>query len=251
MLALGNEFTRPVNYDAGRGVFIMRLVPLPEIIERLERFYGKPDPPEVTDPWEMIVWENVAYLVDDERRHEAMKTLREQVGNSVEQILAAPPGRLLKAAARSIVPQQSVKKLRRCAAVALEEFGGDLRPILHRPLAQAKKALKRFPAIGDPGAEKILLFSRAYPILALDSNGLRVLVRLGFGDEKPNYAATYRQVQATIQQEIVKEYSWLIKAHQLLRQHGQDLCKRSKPRCESCPLASKCPWPAVNRQTVR
>ena len=24
-------------------------------------------------------------------------------------------------------------------------------------------------------------------------------------------------------------------AHQLLRQHGQELCKRSKPRCAECP----------------
>jgi len=232
------------------GVFIMRQVPLSEIIERLERFYGKPDPPEVIDPWGMIVWENVAYLVDDERRHAAMKLLREQVGDTPEQILAAPPGRLLKAALGGIVPEQSATKLRRCAAIALEEFAGDLRPILNRPLAQAKKALKRFPAIGDPGAEKILLFGRAYPILALDSNGLRVLVRLRFGHETPNYATTYRQVQETIQQEIVKEYSWLIKAHQLLRQHGQELCKRSKPRCESCPLASECPWPALNRQAA-
>jgi endonuclease III len=229
----------------------MRLVPLPEIIDRLEGFYGKPDPPEVTGPWEMIIWENVAYLVDDERRHEAMQTLREQVGNRAEQILAAPPDRLLKAAAHSIVPEQSVKKLHRCAVIALEEFGGDLQPILDRPLAQAKKALKRFPSIGDPGAEKILLFSCAHPVLALDSNGLRVLVRLGFGEEKPNYATTYRQVQETMQQEIVKEYSWLIKAHQLLRQHGQDLCKRSKPRCAGCPLATECPWLVVNRKGER
>jgi len=225
------------------GVFSMRLVLLPEIIRQLEDFYGTPDPPEVTDPWEMIIWENVAYLVDDKRRHEAMQILREQAGISAEQILSATSSQLLGAAARGIVPEQSIAKLRRCAAIALEEFGGDLRPVLRRPLAQAKKALKRFPAIGDPGAEKILLFGRAYPILALDSNGLRVLIRLGFGNESPNYAKTYREVQQVIDQQSVKEYPWLIKAHQLLRHHGQELCKRSKPRCEDCPLVSECPWP--------
>ena len=64
---------------------------------------------------------------------------------------------------RGIVPEQSVEKLRRCAEIALEEFDGELGPILRRPLAQAEKALKRFPAIGDPGAEKILLFGRRVP----------------------------------------------------------------------------------------
>jgi len=140
------------------------------------------------------------------------------------------------------VPELSVEKLRRSAEIALEAFGGDLRPILRLPLAQAKKALKKFPAIGDPGAEKILLFCRAYPALALESNGLRVLLRLGYGEEKPNYSTTYRLVQEAIEGELVKEYSWLIKAHQLLRRHGQELCRRTKPQCEKCPFMKECPW---------
>jgi endonuclease III len=224
----------------------MSLIPLPKVIERLEAYYGKPDPPEANDPWEMILWENIAYLVADDRRHQAMVALRERIGTSPEQILATPSARLIEAAVRGIVPEQSVEKLRRSAEIALEEFGGDLRPILKRPLAQAKKALKRFPAIGDPGAEKILLFCRAFPILALESNGLRVLLRLGFGEEKPNYSVTYRLVQKAIEDQLVQKYPWLIKAHQLLRRHGQELCRRSKPHCEKCPLSTECPWPAAN-----
>jgi endonuclease-3 len=219
---------------------------LPHLIDQLAAFYGTPAPPEVTDPWEMIVWENVAYLVDDERRLQAMTDLRKKVGITPEEILAAPPARLINSGVRGIVPEQSVKKLRRSAEIALEDFGGDLRPILKQSLAAAKKALKRFPAIGDPGAEKILLFGRAYPILALDSNGMRVLVRLGFGMETPNYSATYRSVQTAIETEILKEFPWLIQAHQLLRRHGQELCRRSRPGCRQCPLKQHCPWPAAN-----
>jgi len=222
----------------------MPLLSLPQIIQQLQAFYEEPDPPEVTDPWEMILWENVAYLVDDERRHEAMTVLRERVGISPAQILAAPTDRLLEATGYGIVPDQSVEKLRRCAEIALHEFDGNLRPILKRPLAQAKKALKRFPGIGDPSAEKILLFCHAFPLLSLESNGLRVLVRLGFAEEKPSYSTTYRLVQEAIKEELINDYPWLINAHQLLRRHGQELCRRSKPHCEKCPLRKGCPWPA-------
>ena len=45
----------------------MSLIPLPKVIERLKAYYGKPDPPEANNPWEMILWENIAYLADDER----------------------------------------------------------------------------------------------------------------------------------------------------------------------------------------
>jgi endonuclease-3 len=224
----------------------MSLIPLQPIIEHLETLYGEPGPPDVTDPWEMIIWENIAYLADDAHRREAMAMLRDQVGISPEQVLAASTDRLLAVGGHGILAENTVEKLRRAAEIAVREFDGDLRPILRRPPAQARKALKRFPAIGDPGAEKILLFGRALPVLALESNGLRVLVRLGFGEETPNYSTTYRLVQAAIEAELVKEYPWLIKAHQLLRRHGQELCRRSQPRCEECPLRNECPWALAN-----
>jgi endonuclease III len=135
---------------------------------------------------------------------------------------------------------QFAKKLRKCAQIALEEFDGDLRPVLKLPFPKAKKALQKFPGIGEPGAEKILLFSRTYPALALESNGLRVLLRLGFGEEKKSYSTTYRLVQRAADEGLDKGCSWLIEAHLLLRRHGQELCKNSKPECRKCPLAPDC-----------
>jgi endonuclease-3 len=194
----------------------------------------------MTEPWELILWENVAYLADDGKRSEAMTVLRESVGIRPEEILTAPQDQLLEVAGRGIVPEQSTLKLRKCAEIALREFSGDLRGILKQPLPQALKALKKFPGIGDPGAEKILLFCKKLPVLALESNGLRVLLRLGFGKEDKSYAATYRNVRVAVQDQVVSEFPWLIQAHQLLRQHGQELCRRTRPLCDRCPLARDC-----------
>ena len=137
-------------------------------------------------------------------------------------------------------PRRKCAKLLSIAKIAFEEFDSDLRSVLKKPLPQAKKALKRFPSIGDPGAEKILLFTRSYPVMALDSNGLRVLCRVGFAEEQKNYPATYRLVLDAIHGQLPKDYDSLIRAHQLLRQHGQELCKRSKPHCADCPLSDSC-----------
>jgi endonuclease III len=115
-----------------------------------------------------------------------------------------------------------------------------LRSVLRKPLPQAKKALKKFPSIGDPGAEKILLLTGSYPVMALDSNGLRVLCRVGFAEEQKNYSATYRLVQNAILEQLPAGCDSLIRAHQLLRQHGQELCKRSKPLCAACPVKDAC-----------
>ena len=86
------------------------------------------------------------------------------------------------------------------------------------------------------------MFTRSYPVLGLDSNGLRVLVRLGFGEEKKNYTATYVSVQAAIKDQLREDYDWLISAHLLLRQHGKELCKTNAPLCEQCPVRKSCAY---------
>ncbi len=215
---------------------------LQKIIDTLEKLYGRPQPPKVTDPLEMILWENVVYLTTDARREKAFQMLKQQIGTKPQQILAAPDELLFEITSLGIVAEQSAKKLRKIAEIAIKEFQGDLRASLKRPLKEARKLLQKFSSIGEPGAEKILLFSRSYPILALESNGLRVLLRLGFGEEQKNYAATYRSAQAAVQPQCREDYDWLIRAHQLLRQHGQELCKRTQPKCEACPLTKACAY---------
>jgi endonuclease-3 len=214
---------------------------LPKIIEALADHYGKPDPPSVTDPFELILLENVAYLVSDQRRQKTFETLRERVGLKPIDILSASHERLLDVTRLGgMHPEQRVERLKKIAEIALEEFGGDLQKIVTRGAATAKRELKKFPSIGDPGAEKILLFSRAREVLALDSNGLRVLLRLGFGEERKSYGSTYRAVQEAVEDQLKDDIDWLISAHQLLRQHGQQLCKNAEPWCAACPVKGYC-----------
>jgi endonuclease III len=219
------------------------------MIAVLQSEYGIPKPPPTTDPWEMIVWENIVYLADDELRAKAFSELKRKVGLRPRDILACRRETLVSIASnRGILAGTSADKLMDAADVAMDEWNGDLRPILKRPLAEAKKALKRFPGIGDPGAEKILLFTRAQPVLALDSNGLRVLLRLGFGEEKRNYSATYKSVREHVEASCRRDLTWLIRAHQLLRRHGQEKCRRSEPLCGECPLVRECAFYAANRR---
>jgi endonuclease III len=163
------------------------------------------------------------------------------VGTRPHEILAAGNEALLKVAQLGgMQPERRAARLRELALIAMNEFAGDLTPALKLPLPKARKALQKFPSIGEPSAEKILLFTRSYPVLGLDSNGLRVLLRLGFGEEKKNYSASYRSVQEAIKDQLGDDYDWLIEAHLLLRQHGKELCKTNRPLCEKCPVKKSC-----------
>ena len=206
---------------------------LRKILDRVQKAYGKPDGPPATDPFELILYENIAYLAPDDRREAAFRALREQAGSTPAEILRASPDALHRAAKLGgILAEHRVKKLLRAAQIAQEKFAGRV--------PNEKRALKLFPSIGDPRAERILLFTKTQPVLALDSNGLRVLVRLGYGHGQTSYAATYRSAQQAAAAEIERDCGKLIRAHQLLRRHGQKTCKNTAPRCVECVVSDLC-----------
>jgi endonuclease III len=217
----------------------MARIALRQVIAKLEVMYGSPKAPP-GDPWTSILAENVVYLADDDRRSQALATLKKTVGLRPEAIAAASDDVLLEATRFGIMPESRVEKLRKCAQIALEEFDGDAKQVVDWPEAKALRALQKFPGIGRPGAEKLLLFARKRAGLPLESNGLRVLARIGFGAEAKDYAATYRLVQNAITPELPPDFDWLIAAHQLVRTHGQETCKNSKPKCSECQLAKDC-----------
>ena len=133
-------------------------------------------------------------------------------------------------------------------------FQGNLEQILEWPYARAKKALKLFPSIGDPGAEKILLFCGVAAGLPLESNGLRVLTRIGYGRAHlKNYGAVYRSVQDSLAPELLQIQRELVdrrqktivcptlaRAHMLLRAHGKTICCDGQPLCHECPVEEGC-----------
>ena len=214
---------------------------LPRILQALEQRYGRPQPPRVTDPFEQALWENIAYLATDEKRTMVFAALRQRIGTRPQQILKATDEELLAVTRLAgTMPELAVRKLRQCAEVAHFLFQGDTRAQLRLPFQQARQAMRKFPSIGEPGAEKILLFAGAYPVLALDSNALRVLQRLGYGEARKGYAASYRATQAAVGSQVGQDCTSLMRAHQLLRQHGKETCKRTRPLCHDCPLSPSC-----------
>jgi endonuclease III len=215
--------------------------PLDEAVDVLGEHYGPPKPLPIADPFELVLWENVAYLASPSKRREAFGELKRAIGTTPAAIRAATPQALRKITAKGILSEESAEKLRACAEIAVERFGGDLAAAVRGPLEEAKRALRRFPGIGEPGAEKILLMSGRAALLAPESNGLRVLVRLGLVREESSYVRTYAASREAAQA-LGADVRGTQRAHLLLQLHGQTLCKRSAPRCDECPLEPRCAY---------
>jgi endonuclease-3 len=193
-----------------------------------------------------VLWENAVYLLPDERRVEVFESLRQKVGLTPEVLWKAHDDLLLPIAARGgMRPETRVFRWREIARITLEQFAGNLEQILTWNYAKAKKALHRFPSIGEPGAEKILMYCGMAEGLPLESNGFRVLVRMGYGRAHvKNYSAMYKSAQEAIAGELPKGAGRIARAHLVLRAHGKTRCKDASPRCFECPVAPLCAFPA-------
>ena len=213
-----------------------------EALAKLARFYGPLHTSEPSDPFELVVWENVAYLVDDARRRAAFDALRNGVGVEPAALVRAGVSAIERAIGDGgMLPGRRAEKVMRCAQIAIEYAGGDLGAALRDLEPQRARALlKRFPGIGDPGADKIMLLAGLSRRPALDSNGVRVLERLGAVAPSSSYARSYRNAIEYLLERGVRTTRAGREAFERLRQHGRTLCKRANPKCPDCPLLRSC-----------
>ncbi|HEV8410781.1 MAG TPA: hypothetical protein VGQ30_09750 [Gemmatimonadaceae bacterium] len=218
---------------------------LQKAIATLAKRYGKPKPPAAgRDPLALISWEMVAYLADDETRDAAFKALKTRIGLTPSALLDVPLPVLTEVCRLGgpVHPLERAKRIKIGAAIAMDEFGGNLSQVLDWDYRKATKALRRFPSVGEPGADRILMLCGSHAVLGLDSNALRVLLRLGYGEESANYTKAYRSARDAAMAELPKNAATLADASRLLREHGKETCKTSAPKCEECPAAATCAW---------
>jgi len=215
---------------------------LTALIAALTRHHGKPRSLAPKDPFELLLWEYVGYLADDPTRATALAELRDRVGLKPAAIAAAPLPVLAAIARRGgpIAVSQRAARMKDAATTVCETWHGRLRDALRLPCPAARKALKSFPSIGLPGADKILLLTGAQPVLALDSNALRVLLRVGYGREERSYAKSYASAQSAAMDELPKAVPVLTQAFVVLQHHGRTLCRRNHPKCPECPIRASC-----------
>ena len=226
---------------------------LNEVLDTLEKLYGPQKAVGPADPYEMILYLNSGYPATDASCSKGFEALKREVGLKPQDILAASNAKLAKLLRfGGIVPEQRAARLHEIARKVKSEFGGDLKAELKKRVQEkhqtgkgihsAKKILREFPVVGEPSADKILLFSKLAPVTAIPSACLGVPTRIWFGKEGKSYAADYRKVREKLDAELPRTFEARQRAYLLLKKHGQEICKRSAPKCEICPLTAQCAY---------
>ena len=84
------------------------------------------------------------------------------------------------------------------------------------------------------------MFGHALTLVFLVAASLNSIVTLFFLCRIAKMVYQSRPIQKG-KLSILSDAPRMIRAHQLLRRHGQELCKTNEPRCPRCPLAARCP----------
>jgi endonuclease III len=214
------------------------------IFDRLAAAYGPQEPCWPTDPYLFLIWRHCGYPASDAACAKGWSALTRDFRLDPESLFAAEPASLTEALrAGGMVPEIRARRLREIAERVLKEFGGDLGQALRSmPISRARVALKKFPTIADPGADLIILFAGLAPVAAVPSNCPHVLVRIQRGLERENYGVTYREAQEGIESGTPATLDARSQSYLLLKRHGQDVCKRTNPKCDACPVSDSCAY---------
>jgi endonuclease-3 related protein len=116
------------------------------------------------------------------------------------------------------------------------EAAGGLEALAALPLPEARARLLAVNGVGPETADSILLYALDRPAFVVDAYTGRILARHGLAPER----AAYRELQERFTRAFPPDAALYNELHALLVRLGARRCRRSRPRCEGCPLEG---WP--------
>jgi len=172
-----------------------------ELLDALEIFHGQQLPSWPTDPYLFLVWWHCGYPASDASCAKGWESLNNEIGVDPDRLLSVNFSKLaLALKSGGMMAELRAMRVKEIAERIQKEFGGDLRTALKRTsVTQARSVIKKFPSMGDPGSDRMLLFGGISPIAAVPSNCPHVLVRIQIGREPENYRKTYSEAQRILQ----------------------------------------------------
>jgi len=208
---------------------------------RLLAFYGRPIWESVYEPLDELVGTILSQHTSDTNSGHAFQQLKsafrtwEQVRDArVEDVIAA-----IRSGGLAVVKAQRIQAVLR----SLSDDDGQVRlPDLRRiPTAKAVALLTSLPGVGRKTAACVLLFGSHVPALPVDTHVHRVALRVGLVPPRTSADATTDALESMLPARDY--YAFHVNVIRL----GREICKAPRPRCEICPLRTRCAWYARGR----
>ena len=129
------------------------------------------------------------------------------------------------------------RRLHNLLDFVVREYDGSLDAMFQSDVATLREQLLAVHGIGPETADAILLYAGNLPTFVVDTYTHRVLARHGW----IGYEADYHEIKDHFESSLPRDATLYNEYHALLVRVGKDFCRRTAPKCDTCPLAALLP----------
>lgn len=135
--------------------------------------------------------------------------------------------------------RQKSKRLQNFATFLLNEWDGDLNKLCSGTINEARNRLLTLNGIGPETADSILLYATNRPSFVVDAYTRRIFTRIGTLSGMENYET----IRSLFIQSLPEDTQLYNEYHALIVELAKTCCRKSSPRCETCPVLTDCAFP--------
>ncbi len=169
-------------------------------------------------------WQNVEKAITNLKSHGLL---------SHKAILEIPHGQLAQLIRPAGYFNVKAKRIKNFVNFIEEEFQGDMQEMTLVDTTQMRQKLLSVNGIGPETADSILLYALEKPVFVVDTYTVRILAR---HDMIYLEEAQYHLVQDLFMENLPMDTCLFNEYHALFVRLGKEMCKRTRPICNSCPL---------------
>jgi len=212
-------------------------VTLRDVYDRLLAALGPQHWWPANSPFEVLVGAVLVQNTSWKNVERAIRNLDQRDLLEPEALYAVPPEELEELIRPAGYYRIKARRLRSLLEFVVDRYGGSLDAMFGTGLPALREALLAVHGIGPETADSILLYAGGLPTFVVDAYTLRILARHGW----IGFDADYHQIQEHFEGNLPQEAALFNEYHALLVSVGKDYCRKSRPRCQECPLAEFLP----------
>jgi endonuclease-3 len=212
------------------------VIPIRELVERLESVYGRPRMISRFDPMEELVSCILSQHTTDANSFPAFTRLRETF-ETWQDVVDAGPERLADVIRNAGLANQKARNIIACLKEIHIRLGDyTLEPLRAMSMLDARSWLMSLPGVGPKTASIVLCFAMGRDAIPVDTHVYRVSWRLGLIPEGAGEAKAHDLLLEIVPPDLAFEF------HTMLIQHGRVVCRAPIPNCDRCGVAGWCRW---------
>lgn len=205
-----------------------------DIYGRLSRHFGPQKWWPADTKFEIIIGAILTQNTAWSNVERAIKNLKKEKVLSPEKLYRFKTSSLSRLIRPSGYYNVKAKRIKSFLEFLFKDYKGSLKKMFNEDLPVLRQKLLAVNGIGPETADSILLYAAGKPVFVVDAYTKRIFSRHGF--VRPD--SQYHHVQRLFSENLKADAGLFNEYHALIVELGKNICKKTKPRCEQCPVYS-------------